>query len=314
MRLAAKRGLKNMFSGKQEHNPHVAHWPGVTVLEDKEERYRTVKKLGDGITATVYEGVSRADGGHYALKCINNKYLKDDDEAVEALRTEVVTLQQLGSRRFIMSLHEVISTPAASILVMELVSGGDLMKPIEEKGPYSERRAQMIFGQCVHAVRHMHSLGIVHRDLKPENICFTTSERRCAALLAQTDNMRRPVFGRTRPFSCRRWIKLIDLGAAGVLRGDEGLSDLHGTPLYVAPEVTPWFWVENAQQAARCGRYGKEVGVARGPHRHFLGATSSPTPPHPHAPTPWPPPSPGPTAAPRAHCRWITGRWASRSS
>ena len=37
MRLAAKRGLKNMFSGKQEHNPHVAHWPGVTVLEDKEE-------------------------------------------------------------------------------------------------------------------------------------------------------------------------------------------------------------------------------------------------------------------------------------
>ena len=100
-----------MFSGKQEHNPHVAHWPGVTVLEDKEDRYRTVKKLGDGITATVYEGVSRADGGHYALKCINNKYLKDDDEAVEALRTEVATLRQLGSRRFIMSLHEVISTP-----------------------------------------------------------------------------------------------------------------------------------------------------------------------------------------------------------
>ena len=287
MRFAAK-GIKSIFSGKQEHNPDVARWPGVKVLEDKDELYRTKKKLGDGITSKVYEGVSRADGAHYALKCIDNNYLKDDDEAVENLRTEVATLRQLGTRRFIMSLHEVLSTPAASILVMELVSGGDLMKPIEEKGPYSERRAQSIFVQCVHAVRHLHSIGIVHRDLKPENICFTTSER--------------------------RWIKLIDLGAAGVLRGDEGLSGLHGTPLYVAPEVTPWFWVENAQQAARCGRYGKEVGVARGPHRHFLGAPSSPTPPRPHAPTPWPPPSPGPTAAPRAYCRWITGRWASRSS
>ena len=215
MRFAAK-GLKSIFSGKQEHNPDVARWPGVKVLEDKDELYRTKKKLGDGITSKVYEGVSRADGAHYALKCIDNNYLKDDDEAVENLRTEVATLRQLGTRRFIMSLHEVLSTPAASILVMELVSGGDLMKPIEEKGPYSERRAQSIFVQCVHAVRHLHSIGIVHRDLKPENICFTT-----AAL---------------------EWVKLIDLGAAGFLERD-GMTDLCGTPLYAAPEVTPWFHV-----------------------------------------------------------------------
>ena len=86
-------------------------------------------------------------------------------------------------------------------------------------------------------MRHLHSLGIVHRDLKPENVCFTTAEQ--------------------------RWIKLIDLGAAGVLQGGDtdggGLTELCGTPLYAAPEVTPWFYVKTDEQAARCRRYGKEV-------------------------------------------------------
>ena len=74
-------------------------------------------------------------------------------------------------------------------------------------------------------MRHLHSLGIVHRDLKPENVCFTTAEQ--------------------------RRIKLIDLGAAGVLPGGEdgGLSELSGTPLYAAPEVTPWFYVKTEEQA-----------------------------------------------------------------
>ena len=61
-------------------------------------------------------------------------------------------------------------------------------------------------------MRHLHTLGIVHRDLKPENICFTTAEL--------------------------QWVKLIDLGAAGFLEHD-GMTDLCGTPLYAAPEVTP---------------------------------------------------------------------------
>ena len=73
---------------------------------------------------------------------------------------------------------------------------------------------------------------MVHRDLKPENICFARADQ--------------------------SQIKLIDMGAAG-FDGPEGLSDLCGTPLYAAPEVTPWYFVDDEKGAARCPRYGKEV-------------------------------------------------------
>ena len=168
--------LKGMFGAgpKGQHLTGVMDLPGVQMAESSEDLYQTVRQVGAGQTAMVYEGVRRADGVHYALKHFTE--LRGDKEAIRAFRAEVETLRELGSHRFIVSLQGVVSTPTAAIVVMELVSGGDLLSPIERNGPYSERRAQHVFAQIVHAVRHLHSLGIVHRDLKPENICFTTSE------------------------------------------------------------------------------------------------------------------------------------------
>lgn len=228
------RKLKGMFgtSAKGQHHVGVLDLPGVQVAETSEDLYQTVRQLGFGQTATVHEGLSRANGRRYALKGFTSDFLRSDPDVVRALRIEAETLRQLGSHRFVVGLHEVVSTPSFAYLVMELVSGGDLLSPIEKKGPYSEPKAQRVFAQISHALRHLHSVGVVHRDLKPENICFTTPDL--------------------------QWIKLIDLGAAG-FDSPEGLTELCGTPLYAAPEVTPWYWVRNDEQAQRCRRYGREV-------------------------------------------------------
>ena len=234
--------LKGMFGpvAKGQHITGVIDLPNVQMAESSEELYQTVRQVGTGQTAMVYEGVCRADGLHYALKHFTD--LRGDAEAIRAFRAEVETMRELGSHRFIVSLQEVVSTPTAAIVVMELVSGGDLLSPIEKNGPYSERRAQHVFAQIVHAVRHLHSLGIVHRDLKPENICFTTAEvhgRSAARTIARQTSPRchsRALGTPHRGAAQLQWVKLIDLGAAGFLERD-GLTDLCGTPLYAAPEV-----------------------------------------------------------------------------
>ena len=201
--------LRDVISSRRtksspSHIPEVLDLDDVVVAPDIEELYHITTQLGVGQTAVVYEGVSRRDGAHYALKVFRNDGLRADPGAVTALRDEVKMLRSLTEHPYVVSLYEVVSTPAAAYLVMELVSGGDLLGPIERHGPYSERQACRLFAQMVEAVQHLHSAGVVHRDLKPENICFTGTDE--------------------------RQIKLIDLGAGGFLT-PTGLGDLCGTPL-----------------------------------------------------------------------------------
>ncbi|KAL1519936.1 hypothetical protein AB1Y20_023424 [Prymnesium parvum] len=201
----------------------------VTVASDISELYEVTRVLGEGQTAQVVEATSRADRRRWALKVFPNRSLHADAAACDALALEIEILRMLPAHALLVGLHEVVATAAAVYLVMELVGGGDLLASIERRGAYREAEACRVFAQIVEAVSQLHSVGVVHRDLKPENICFTRRDE------AQ--------------------IKLIDMGAAG-FDGPAGLSGLCGTPLYAAPEITPWFF---ADDAARCPRYGKEV-------------------------------------------------------
>ena len=214
MRGLFKR-VSRVFGGKQQHEAEVLNLRGVVVANSIDDVYKVNKRLGEGQTAVVLLGERYADGKQYALKCF--KLNEGTRAAVEGLRDEVNVLRALPKHSHLCTMLEIISCPGHVYLAMELVAGGDLLSPIEERGAYSEKAAQSLFAQMVDGVDTMHQSGIVHRDLKPENVCFTDSSR--------------------------RKLKIIDMGAAGFLT-EEGLSDLCGTPLYAAPEVTPWYFNE----------------------------------------------------------------------
>lgn len=215
MKSLLKR-VSRVFGPKREHEAEVLDLRGVVVAGNIDEVYKVEKKLGEGQTANVYLGERLADGKKYALKCFK---LTDGGHqaACEGLRDEVIILRSQPDHIGLCRMLEIVSTPGYVYLAMELVAGGDLLSPIEESGAYTEKVAQILFAQMVDAVDNMHRAGIVHRDLKPENVCFTDSRR--------------------------RKLKIIDMGAAGFLT-EHGLSDLCGTPLYAAPEVTPWYFMK----------------------------------------------------------------------
>jgi serine/threonine protein kinase len=210
------RRVSRAFGPKREHESDVLDLRGVVVAGSIDEVYKVQKRLGEGQTAVVLLGERLADGKQYALKCFRlNEGVR---AACEGLRDEVEVLRVLPDHGGIVGLREIVSTPGYVYLAMELVAGGDLLSPIEDRGGYPEADAQSLFAQMTDAVDAMHRAGIVHRDLKPENVCFTDSKR--------------------------NKLKIIDMGAAGFLTGD-GLSDLCGTPLYAAPEVTPWYFAQH---------------------------------------------------------------------
>lgn len=53
-------------------------------------------------------------------------------------------------------------------IVMEMLSGGELLERIKKKRNYSEDEARTVLSSLVSVVGFMHGRGVVHRDLKPE--------------------------------------------------------------------------------------------------------------------------------------------------
>lgn len=163
--------------------------------------------VGQGAFAVVKKAVERSTGKTYAVKIISKRKIMGNTEGVTR---ELEILRRLD-HPYIVKLRGFYEDLDNYYLVMEFVSGGDLMDFVAAHGSVGEEAAKEICRQVLEAVKYVHSLGISHRDLKPDNV-----------LVAQDD----PVI-----------VKITDFGLAKVSDNATFMKTFCGTLAYVAPEV-----------------------------------------------------------------------------
>uniref|UniRef100_A0A061S5H3 Calcium-dependent protein kinase n=1 Tax=Tetraselmis sp. GSL018 TaxID=582737 RepID=A0A061S5H3_9CHLO len=159
------------------------------------------RRVGDG-----------SDGEICAVKIIRKSKLEEKQD-VEDLRVEVDCMRRLGLGSLnCIALYDTFEDEENVYMVMELAEGGELYKRIK-KGQYSEAAAAQIARSILQMVAQCHAKHIVYRDIKPTNFLFTSKSE--SAVLKGTD------FGL----------------AAYHPPGSPKLTDITGTPFYIAPEV-----------------------------------------------------------------------------
>lgn len=163
--------------------------------------------VGQGAFATVKKAVERSTGKTFAVKIIHKRKVLDKFDGV---KRELDVLQKLNHPR-IVKLKSFYEDNENYYMLMEFVSGGDLMDFVAAHGTVGEDAGREITRQILEAVRYMHSQGISHRDLKPDNI-----------MIEQDD----PVL-----------IKITDFGLAKIQNQNTFMNTFCGTLAYVAPEV-----------------------------------------------------------------------------
>lgn len=167
--------------------------------------------VGTGAFATVKKAVERNTGKTFAVKIINKRKVVGNMDGVSR---ELEVLQKLNHPR-IVSLKAFYEDEANYYMVMEFISGGDLMDFVAAHGAVGEEAGREISRQILEAIQYIHSKGISHRDLKPDNI-----------LIEQDD----PVL-----------VKITDFGLAKVQGNGSIMKTFCGTLAYVAPEVIGGF-------------------------------------------------------------------------
>ncbi|XP_024888759.1 death-associated protein kinase 1-like isoform X4 [Temnothorax curvispinosus] len=174
--------------------------------EPIEKNYQLLEEIGKGQFAIVRKCQEIKTGALYAAKIMRKRRVARGVAAADIAR-EAGLLARLRHPN-IVSLYKVIDTGTTVVLLLELITGGELF----HWTPSGEAEAAHVVRQVLMALNHLHSHQVAHLDIKPENILLSSPP----------------------PMPS---IKLIDLGLSHRLVPGSEHRALFGTPEFVAPEI-----------------------------------------------------------------------------
>ncbi|MFZ6178290.1 serine/threonine-protein kinase [Nannocystis pusilla] len=192
-----------------------------TVLAD---RYRLLKRIGEGGMGSVYQAEHITIGRKLAIKVLSPEY-GDSPEIIARFLQEARTASMLHHEHIVDITDFGYTKQGLAFLTMEYLEGEDLATMLAREGRQPWTRVRRILLQICRALDAAHEAGIVHRDMKPDN-CF-----------------------RIKRGGNPDFIKILDFGIAKVIvdgtasgRADRQkmateAGTLLGTPEYMAPEI-----------------------------------------------------------------------------
>ncbi|KAG9101372.1 hypothetical protein FRC06_003105 [Ceratobasidium sp. 370] len=174
------------------------------------QEYELGPALGRGAFATVRRALHRASGQWFACKVITKSRLVHNPRSRQMFQREVAIMKEFDHPH-ICKLVAHFEDESTIWLILELISGGDLLEAVITESGLCENETRQLATEMCLAMEYSHSKGVVHRDLKPENILLTDTVPRHA--------------------------KIADFGLAKAVDSGTFLKTFCGTPTYLAPEV-----------------------------------------------------------------------------
>ncbi|CBZ50356.1 putative CAM kinase (incomplete catalytic triad) [Neospora caninum Liverpool] len=176
------------------------------------KKYVIGRVVGNGAFGEVRECVDRQTREIFAIK-VMAKRGRDRGawSTSEMFRREVFLLSSL-SHPNIIRLVDAYEDKHNLYYVMEKCDGGELFEHIVRRKHFDEHGASRLCRQMLLALEYLHAFNIVHRDVKAENFLF-------------------------RDQSFDSSLILIDFGMSVRVRPDQMLSEVCGSPHYLAPEL-----------------------------------------------------------------------------
>lgn len=184
-----------------------------TVVAD---RYRIIRKLGEGGMGAVYLGEHVKMRRPSAIKVLTQA-LAHNRDAVARFNREAANAARI-SHPNVCAIYDFGDSDGLIYLAMEYIEGETLSALLRRERRLAPQRASSIISQTADALQAAHDMGIVHRDLKPDNVMVTRGRE-------GTDH-----------------VKVVDFGIAKAIGGGDEEQKVTktglviGTPEYMSPE------------------------------------------------------------------------------
>jgi CheY-like chemotaxis protein/predicted Ser/Thr protein kinase len=179
---------------------YLALWQMTPLLGG---RYKKEKKLGQGSFGEVWLVLDTES--LESPRCLVAK-IPFHTRANPKFRKEAEICRKLSPHPGVVQLLDTVEDEGKVILIQEYVEGKDLQELLEEELP--PEFSEMVILQLIDVVAHAHKQRVMHRDIKPNNI------------IIRPDGV----------------LKLLDYGAAKLLKEKDISATMVGSRPYMAPE------------------------------------------------------------------------------
>lgn len=153
--------------------PYLPGEPGAKTQLTQLGRYRILKPLGVGGSATVHLALDTTIDKKVALKVLH-EHLRSDPVTVRRFANDARALAKLNHSG-IVQIHS--AELDQYYFAMEHVDGVSLASLLARDGSLPPERAVLIAIQAAEALAHIHREGLLHRDVKPGNLLVAPGDR-----------------------------------------------------------------------------------------------------------------------------------------
>jgi hypothetical protein len=181
-------------------------------LPERLGRLRRVDRIGAGGFATVWLYHDDDLDSPVAVKALADNWAQRADVR-ERFLEEARMLRRADSAH-VVRVYDIGEADQTPYFVMSYADLGSLAT-LTDAGPVDPRRAVDLICQAGEGVHFLHRRGIIHRDIKPQNLLLSSGSE-------DSDDGER--------------VLVADLGVAKAMLHASGLTQVVGTPAYMAPE------------------------------------------------------------------------------
>tara|TARA_B110000971_G_scaffold133699_1_gene136801 strand:- start:3876 stop:4787 length:912 start_codon:yes stop_codon:yes gene_type:complete len=136
-------------------------------------KYKVLKKIGEGAFGTVYKGVIKGTDNIVAIK-IESK----ESKTINRLKHESLVYEYLRDAVGFPTVYEFLERKHDYVFIMEFLGPNleELFKFCDRK--FSLKTVLMISIQILNRIEKLHNRGFIHRDIKPDNFLIGVNDKK----------------------------------------------------------------------------------------------------------------------------------------
>jgi serine/threonine kinase 38 len=211
--------------------------------------FEPIAIVGKGAFGEVRVCREKATGQVVAVKKMKKEEMYKKNQIIH-VRTEREILKSLNNT-WVVTLRYSFQDDNFLYLVMDFLSGGDLMSLLIKKDILTEDESRFYIGQLVLAIEVIHKLNCIHRDLKPDNILIDRdghlkisdfglsklSDQNFYPISSQLQEERQEESENLKPLPCSIYLLIVEDDIKKKKKDRLLAYSTVGTPDYIAPEV-----------------------------------------------------------------------------